>query len=1138
MSGVPSERFARLLLAVITAPVAFVLGAGILGKAGAAPMTLTFESTAAGQVSLGTLASRSQCGVMTKQGVGPYTMSGTDARSGLPYSYVTDRNNSGAQMNESGLATPSMSYSRTTGVTYSGKTGVVQLYSNGSVTWSNSCSGRSVYGSAFGPEVYTQAFQATAGQALSFNWAAAGGSDDYEVYAFLVAVSPAGAGYDYGGSGATLLANTTLLAHGRGLSQAWKTSTGTIPADGYYRFRFVNGSYDASGGKALGANMYIDPNVLVGQANNISFDLLSDRVTSASNQTFTVSASATSGGTIAFSSSTTGKCTVGGSTDSAGVSTATVTLLANQTGLCTISANSAATGDYATAATVTRSFTLLAAPTAPTNSGGTSVSGSATVGSTLSAVEGSWADGGSAVTGTSFQWQVCPNPSSCAWSNVVGAATSSYLVGSSDVGKQFRVVVTKSNGIGSTSVNSSASATVAKGTQAVLTISTTSTTYGQPLSLATTGGSGSGAVTFAYVSGTCVLNGGTLTPGDVGSSCVLTATKAADASYNSATSSNTSITVQKANQPTLSVSSTSGTMGVSLSLTASGGSGTGSISWTKVSGACTISGSTLTPTAAGTSCVVRATRASDSNYNSADSSDTVITIAKGTQSALAVTSTAATYGQQLNLTSSGGSGTGAVSWTKVSGTCTLSNGSVMPGDAGSSCVVRATRAGDTNFNPRNSSDTAITTAKAPQSGFSVTSASSFTTGGTLSLTTTGGQSSGSVSWSLVSGQCTLSGSSLAAGRGGITCVVEATRSGDSNYLSASDSANITVNKITQVITFRSAAPSPATVGSTYTVSVDSDAFLAPTIAVANGSSSVCSVAAGVVSFNSTGTCLISASQAGNDTYTSAAASQSVSVVAALAAAAPTNTAPAISTPLAPVVSPSSTAVAVPVATTTTTTTTTTVPATPGAPATTVPATTTTSTTTTTVPADPTKPQTGLGGALSELAAGETTAVVRGEIVKVTVEQVEDTLVVTLPNDVKIVFGRSSRGSTSVGVAADGVLRMFREEEVEIRVSGLVPGTVYTVYMFSEPFELGRGVADGSGVVATLVKVPSDAAHGEHTIQVNGVGPDGEMVTTSMGFEVLKRQDNTRVTVLAIGLGILLALLGGRPVFAGRRRRRV
>ena len=74
------------------------------------------------------------------------------------------------------------------------------------------------------------------------------------MYAFLVKVLPSGASYDYGGSGATLTSNTTLLAHGRGTSQGWTTSTGLIPEDGFYRFRFVNGSFDASGGKALGAN--------------------------------------------------------------------------------------------------------------------------------------------------------------------------------------------------------------------------------------------------------------------------------------------------------------------------------------------------------------------------------------------------------------------------------------------------------------------------------------------------------------------------------------------------------------------------------------------------------------------------------------------------------------------------------------------------------------------------------------------------------------------------------------------------------------------------------------------------------------------------------------------------------------------
>lgn len=40
----------------------------------------------------------------------------------------------------------------------------------------------------------------------------------------------------------------------------------------------------------------------------------------------------------------------------------------------------------------------------------------------------------------------------------------------------------------------------------------------------------------------------------------------------------------------------------------------------------------------------------------------------------------------------------------------------------------------------------------------------------------------------------------------------------------------------------------------------------------------------------------------------------------------------------------------------------------------------------------------------------------------------------------------------------------------------------------------------------------------------------------MGFEVLERTDNTRVVVLAFTVAILLALLGGRPVFSRRRRR--
>ncbi|MTA39580.1 MAG: hypothetical protein F2560_00900, partial [Actinobacteria bacterium] len=685
-------------------------------------------------------------------------MSGVDASTGVPYSYSTDSAyTAGAQSRESDEAAPSsMSYNSLQNQTVLNRSGVLELSSNGVITFGNACtyngSNVTVYGSIFGPQVYTQAFQATSGQALSFDWAAVGGGDDYEVYAFLVKVANS---TDYGSA-----STSTVLAYGRGKNQGWTTSTGLIPSDGWYRFRFVNGSYDRSGGYALGARMYIDPRVLVGEANNISFAPLSDRVNNAGNRTFTVSATTSSNALVNFTSSTEARCTVGASTLSNGVSQATVSLVSGQTGLCTISANSASTGEFATAATVTRSFTLLSAPTAPTNSGGTSVTGTAAVGQTVTAVDGSWADGGSAITGTSYQWQSCL-ASSCTWSNIIGANDASIVLGSSDIGRRVRVQVTKTNGVGSTSVFSSESGIVAKGNQVTLSVSSVSATFGQVLTLTTTGGSGSGAVTFVRVSGTCSVAGNQLTPGDAGSSCVVAATKAGDAAFNEATSAHTTVAIARAAQSTpLVVTSTSGTFGTDLALTSSGGTGTGAVSWSVVSGACTVSGATLTPTAAGNSCVVRATKSSDANYLVQNSQETQVTFARTSQtSTLVVTSTSGTFGTDLALTSSGGTGTGAVSWSVVSGACTVSGATLTPTAAGNSCIVRATKSDDDSYFAQTSVNTVVTFARAAQSPLTVTSTSG-TFGTDLALTSSGGTGTGAVSWSVVSGACTVSGATL------------------------------------------------------------------------------------------------------------------------------------------------------------------------------------------------------------------------------------------------------------------------------------------------------------------------------------------------------------------------------------------
>lgn len=105
-----------------------------------------------------------------------------------------------------------------------------------------------------------------------------------------------------------------------------------------------------------------------------------------------------------------------------------------------------------------------------------------------------------------------------------------------------------------------------------------------------------------------------------------------DASTLSATSV-TNISTVKQSQASLSLSGGSTRYGVPLLLQASGGSGTGSLSYAVVSGPCTISNvDSLTATGQGT-CLVTATRATDSTYLSATSSSASYTISVGLSSA-------------------------------------------------------------------------------------------------------------------------------------------------------------------------------------------------------------------------------------------------------------------------------------------------------------------------------------------------------------------------------------------------------------------------------------------------------------------------------------------------------------------------
>ncbi|MEY2967301.1 MAG: hypothetical protein RLY50_1351 [Actinomycetota bacterium] len=196
--------------------------------------------------------------------------------------------------------------------------------------------------------------------------------------------------------------------------------------------------------------------------------------------------------------------------------------------------------------------------------------------------------------------------------------------------------------------------TVSRAAQSALTVASSSGTFGTQVTLSSSGGSGTGAVTYS-VSGTgtadgCAVDGTSLSVTSAGT-CKITATKASDVNYLSATSAEATITFGKAGQPELTVTSTSGTVGEPLPIVVTGGNGTGLLSYELQDGGtttCTISAGSLLAGSLGT-CVVKVTKGADSSWDAQSTTATISFVAQTT----ATIATAETAPQQ-----SGGTGGG------------------------------------------------------------------------------------------------------------------------------------------------------------------------------------------------------------------------------------------------------------------------------------------------------------------------------------------------------------------------------------------------------------------------------------------------------------------------------------------------
>ena len=94
------------------------------------------------------------------------------------------------------------------------------------------------------------------------------------------------------------------------------------------------------------------------------------------------------------------------------------------------------------------------------------------------------------------------------------------------------------------------------------------------------------------------------------------------------------------------------------------------------------------------------------------------------------------------------------------------------------------------------------------------------------------------------------------------------------------------------------------------------------------------------------------------------------------------------------------------------------------------------------------------------------------------------------------------GQDSVPVDNRGRVQMVRSNNVETEGTGMQPNSEFAVYLFSDPILLGIGKTDAQGKFFASFPVTNELPIGDHTLQVNGLLPDGKTSSISLPVVVV------------------------------------
>lgn len=402
---------------------------------------------------------------------------------------------------------------------------------------------------------------------------------------------------------------------------------------------------------------------------------------------------------------------------------------------------------------------------------------------------------------------------------------------------------------------------VARAPQTISFTSPASATIDQPVNLTATASSWLPVTYTSTAPNVCTVSGPTVAATAAGT-CTIVASQPGDGQYAPAESVTGSFPVEKIPQTISFSPPASAIVDQQVPMSAKASSGLPVSYSTSTPDVCSVSGSTLTPSKAGT-CIITASQPGDGKYLPAAPVTQSFGIQKVTQTISFTPPNGAEADQRVSLSASATSKL-AVSFTSdTPSVCTVSGSSVTTIKAGT-CTIIASQAGNDRYAAAEPVRRSFPVTRIPQT-IDFSPPASATVNKPVTLTAKASSRLPVSYRTSTPDVCAVSDRTITTTAAG-ACAITASQAGDARYAPARDvERSFRVERAAQIITFT--PPDGTTIGQPVTLSASATSGLA--VSYRSDTPAVCSVSGATVTTTMAGTCAVTASQPGDDRHLAA-----------------------------------------------------------------------------------------------------------------------------------------------------------------------------------------------------------------------------------------------------------------------------